>query len=236
VIDNSGSLRLQLDTIIDIGKFITSNLREQDKAFMVRFVSSDKISLLQDWTTDKTLLNKSLDSMFIEGGTSSVVDGLYTSFEYLEKRTKENSSRRYALVLISDCEDRDSYYNLSQFLDKKKGTDIQIFVVALTSGLANEKRSNPNYSSPREKAENFANKLALKTGGNVYFPTGKENNKKPYSETLKPLIDELQSNYVIGYISTNENRANRPRKLRVEISDSAKRQAFIRESFVVPKD
>lgn len=244
LMDNSASLRLQLEKSFDIGKFIISNLREQDEAFIVRFISSDKIEVIENWTSDKSLLNKSLDSMFTEGGASAVIDALYTSAEHLLKRTKENSSRRYALVLVSDCEDRDSFYKLTDLFSIIKGTEIQIFVVALTNALPNDRSYSPTLSILREKsirntAENFANNLALKTGGNVYFPTTGESKKKPFSETLKPLIFELQSNYVIGYISTNKNRDNKPRKLRVEIADAAngaKRQGFIRESFIVPKD
>lgn len=230
VVDSTGSMRLQLDGIIGFSQILTKNLEEKDEAFLVRFVSSDKVTLLRDWTSDKSLLNRALDSIFIEGGQSAVIDGLYLATEQILKRAKDNSSSRFALVLISDCEDRDSFYTKTKLFEKLEGIDIQIFVLALTQDLD---------KGTREKSELFANELALRTGGTVYFPTSKENIKKPLMENLKPLVNELRAQYRISYTSTNQTRNNKSRKTIVQVADSEKgekRQGFIRESFIVPKD
>ncbi|HVE58937.1 MAG TPA: VWA domain-containing protein [Pyrinomonadaceae bacterium] len=230
VIDNTGSMRLQLNGINDISQILVNNLQGKDEALLIRFVSSDNIMVMQSWTSDKASLNKAIGQMYIQGGASAVIDALYLAAEEIIKRKKENNLTESSIVLISDCEDRDSFYTKKKLFEKLEGSGIQVFVIALTQGLE---------TGVREKSESFANEIALKTGGTVHFPTSKENYKKPLLENLKPLIYELRAQYLIGYTSTNPNRNNKERKMTVQIADSEKgekRQGFVRESFVVPKE
>ncbi|MGZ8224551.1 MAG: hypothetical protein ACXW0H_06100, partial [Methylobacter sp.] len=53
VIDNSGSLRFQLDKVIEAGKIIVGTNRPDDQTSVVRFVSSEKIEIVQDFTPNK---------------------------------------------------------------------------------------------------------------------------------------------------------------------------------------
>src|SRR5690349_15167677 len=48
VIDNSGSVGYELDEIIKISKLVVANLSPSDKANVIRFVSRDKIEVLQE--------------------------------------------------------------------------------------------------------------------------------------------------------------------------------------------
>ena len=53
-IDTSGSLRSQLQAVIDAGKSIINSNKPGDETFLVRFISSDKIETVQDFTPSKT--------------------------------------------------------------------------------------------------------------------------------------------------------------------------------------
>jgi hypothetical protein len=155
----------------------------------------------------------------------------------LNDRGKEPGADRLALLLISDCEDRASRYTQKELFEKLAGTGIQIFVVALTEDLGKD----PGFTSasPKNRSETFAAELALRTGGAVFTPALKKLNKEAIDEILKPVIEEMRTPYVIGYTSTNKNRDDRKRKLRVEIAAGEKgevRTGFVRESFVIPKD
>jgi Ca-activated chloride channel homolog len=79
VIDNSGSMRPYLDEIINAGMAITRSLKSSDSAFVLRFISRDKIDVTRDWTSDKPLLRDALENMFIEGGQSAVIDAVYAA-------------------------------------------------------------------------------------------------------------------------------------------------------------
>ncbi len=44
---------------------------------IVRFVSANKIEVVQDFTTRKNSLNTALDNLFIEGGQTAIIDAVY---------------------------------------------------------------------------------------------------------------------------------------------------------------
>jgi Ca-activated chloride channel family protein len=227
VFDNSGSVRKKLDEVISCGKIITANLRDTDEAFIVRFTDSDRIEVIQDFTNKKADLNEAIDNLFIDFGQSAVLDAIYLSAEKLLTREKNDKTKRYAILLFSDTEERDSYYKLEEVLKMFKGNDLQIFIL-----------SYANFAPENKKIfTKLSHILPLETGGTSYLipPKYKGNDLVIF---LKAIVYELRSQYIIGYTSTNQNRDGNPRQLTVQISDSEKgekRQAFVREGFTVPK-
>jgi Ca-activated chloride channel family protein len=238
VMDNTGSVRTQLKKLEQAGNSLVDSLTGDGEAFLVRFVSSEKIEVIQEWTSSKTKLNLGLENMYIEGGQSAVIDALYLSVEKLVEREKTDKTRKYAIVLISDIEDRDSYYELKDVLEMLKNSDIQIFVIAPTGQLPRNRNQPSQSKHPKISAEKLAHTLALETGGSAFL-LGEEYTDNDLKVITKSIVDELRYQYVIGYTSTNQNRDGSARKLRVEIANGEKgekRQVSIRESFVVPKN
>lgn len=238
VVDNTGSMRLHLDSLIETNSQIVKNLGEKDEAFIVRFVSTDKTTIWQDWTADKSQLTKAIDAMFIEGGQSSILDGLNLASMKIFKRAEKDNAKKYSLILISDCEDRESVSILSGFLDTIQKSDVQMFVIAFTGELNNRRDIfTKKIVNSKDNAERLANLLALRTGGRAFF-IEKPNDEK-IRETVKNLIAEIHAPYVVGYTSMNQKYDGKLRKLTIQIADGVqggKRQGFIRESFIVPKD
>lgn len=222
-VDNSGSLRYILNDVIKLGSNVAANLRPEDEAFVIRFISGDKIEILQDWTANKILLNRAFENMFVEGGLSAITDALTLSAEHISKREKTDKSKRYAIVLVTDGDDRASYFKLEKIIETIKETDIQVFVLALKGEFPKAKQ---------QQAENYIHRLALETGGRVFRLSEPKSN----TDALKSLDIELRSQYVVGYTSTNQKRDGLARKLTVQIADGTKRQAVIRENFIVPED
>ena len=130
VIDNTGSMRSKLDEILFAGSVIISNLRPTDEAFVIRFVDSSKVEVKQSWTSDQDKLRYAVENMYIEGGQSAVLDAIYLSADEIVKREKENKSKRYAILLISDVEERNSYYKYDEVMKLFKDTDLQIFILS----------------------------------------------------------------------------------------------------------
>ncbi|MDQ3746495.1 MAG: hypothetical protein M3444_19145, partial [Acidobacteriota bacterium] len=56
VVDNSGSLRNQINQVIEAAKTIVNSNKPGDETFVVRFISSDEIKIMQDYTADKQSL------------------------------------------------------------------------------------------------------------------------------------------------------------------------------------
>ncbi len=132
------------------------------------------------------------------------------------------------MVIISDGEERDSYYKYKEMLSLFNGSDIQVFMLSYAFQASLKKKV----------ASKFADKIVFETGGLVLALTEKRT-KQDIVNTLKALMIELRSNFVISYTSTNQKRDGLPRKLRIEVADSEKaekRQGFIREGFIVPKN
>ena len=227
VVDNSGSLRSQFDTVISVAKLAVVNLDADDEAAVIRFVSSDKIQVSQEWTSDKRKLVNAVENLYVEGGQSAIVDALFLAAEKLKEKENSAKSKKYAVLLISDCEEQASYYTLAQLITSIRDKDVQIFPFALMGDI------NPRTS---KSARAFAATLSLRTGGNVYF-LEKKFQQDPILANLKALFIELRSQYVIGYTSSNLARDSN-RKLRVEVRDGEKgekRQGIIREGYYVPE-
>jgi Ca-activated chloride channel homolog len=181
---------------------------------------------LIDWTGEKSLLQKEMDEMFIEDGQTAFIDALYLAAEHILGKAKDNPNKKYALFFVTDCDDRASVYKVDAALKLLAGTDIQVFILGLSEGLDR---------SAGQKAFNLANKVAFETGGKAYFPRNSTNNEELIA-TVKLLLDELNSQYVIGYTSTNPQRKNKERKLNIEVvsdKDGEKVLAFSRNSFFI---
>ena len=241
LVDNSGSLRETFMDVLFAASTVVGNLKPDDEAFLIRFVSSDQINTVQDWTLDKRKLDAEVQNMFVEGGRTAIIDAVYLAAEKILEREKQAKSKRYALLLISDAVDADSYYDLNQLLGLVKNTDLQIFTFSFPGERAFKQAREARYDMKGGKDKKpllLNNILAQETGGSAYTLPAKYT-KAIIADALKKLVAELRSQYVIGYTSTNQKRSDKPRNLRVEIADTQtgeKRQGFVRENFVAPKD
>ena len=236
VIDNSGSLRFQLDKVIEASKIIVGTNRPDDETSVVRFVSSEKIEIIQDFTPSKTDLNDALDNLYIEGGQTAIIDAIYLTAERVdtyEKTRDPNDRKRRALILVSDGEDRDSFYNEQQLFQMLRESDVQIYVVGFINEL--DKEGGLISKSPQKKAKSFLEKLAMETGGKAYFP----NNLDELNKIASDIASELRTQYSISYYPTNLERDGKFRNIKVVIADgpnNQKRIAVTRTGRVAEKE
>src|SRR5947209_6770368 len=166
VVDNSGSIRNQINQVIEAAKTIVSSNKPGDETFVVRFISSDEIKIMQDYTADKAALDDALDDMFVEGGQTAVIDAAYLSAEHAAERRKgetDQDKRRRALILVTDGEDRASFYKQEQLFDALKEEDVQIYVIGFVNEL--DKERGFISKSKRQKAVDLLDRMAKETGG-----------------------------------------------------------------------
>ncbi len=97
VIDNSGSLRTQIDYIIAVGKLIVNSNKENDETFLVRFVDRKNIQRVTNFTQSKELLIEGLDSLYAEGGQTAIIDAVHASVQYLVENSKSEGANRRRL-------------------------------------------------------------------------------------------------------------------------------------------
>lgn len=224
VLDNSGSLRSQLDKIIEAGKIIINTNKPEDETSVVRFVSSDKIEIVQDFTPNKTDLSEALDNLYVEGGQTAIIDAVYLAAERVdqyEKSRNPNDKKRRALILVSDGEDVSSFYKEQQLFDFLREADVQIFTV----GFVNELSKDGGFisKSKQSKAKEFMDRLAKETGGKSYFP----NSIDELSGIAQDIASELRTQYIVSYSPTNDKKDGSFRNIKVSVADGANKEKRI---------
>lgn len=233
-VDTSGSLRSQLQGVIDAGKTIINSNKPGDETFLVRFISSDKIETVQDFTPKQDLLIDALDSLYVEGGQTAIIDAVYLTADHVAEYKKNDDSdrRRRALILITDGEDRSSFYSQEKLFARLREADVQIYVIGFVNEL--DKEGGLIRKSPRDKAVNLINKLATETGGRAFMPTSLSELPTIAAE----IVRDLRTQYVVSYNPTNKARDGSFRSIKVTVDESSsrdKRIALTRNGRIAPK-
>jgi Ca-activated chloride channel family protein len=221
-IDASGSIRSQIRDVLRAATNIVNANKPDDETFLIRFISSDKIETLQPFTTDKKLLLDGIAGFYIEGGQTAVIDAVYLSADYLAKQmTEDRRLRRRALILVSDGEDRLSYYKPEALLQFLASTDTQIFTIALTKDLKGKSL---------EKGLKLLNQLGRDTGGRTYFPSSPGDVERISNQIIK----DIRTQYVIGYVPSGGDAAKAFHKVEVSVAEGPnqeKRAAITRVGY-----
>jgi Ca-activated chloride channel family protein len=235
VVDNSGSLRGQINQVIDASKTIINTNKEGDETFVVRFVSSQDIEIKQDWTADKQALMDAVDDMFVEGGQTAVIDAVYLSAEHATERRKGDDvedKRRRALILVTDGEDRSSYYKREQLFESLRENDVQIYVIGFVGEL--EKEGGIIKKSRREKSVELLERMAKETGGRAFYPQTLDE----LPNIAREITKDMRTQYVVSYNPSNKARPGEFRPVRVQIADAPgreKRIAVTRAGYTAPR-
>jgi Ca-activated chloride channel homolog len=218
VIDCSGSIRQYIEKVVSASIRIVNSNTEADQTFIVRFISSDKIELVQEVTSDKNLLIKGLNGLYVEGGATAVVDAVYIAAQKLaEVKSDVTRPRRKVLVLVTDGEDRNSFYREEQLLKLLNSSDSQVYIVGLRPDAKPDKQV---------KAARLLNLMAGETGGRVFAPA----NPSDIDRIGDEIINDIRTQYVIGYVPTSSSKDFH--KVEVNIADNPNQQKRIAVSRV----
>lgn len=216
VVDNSGSMRQLLDKVVEAGKVLINTNKPADESMIIRFVGRDKIEIEQPFTSNKVDLIDALDNLYIEGGQTAIIDAVYLAVENIdeyEKNQKDGAPKRRALILVSDGEDRNSYYNEKQLFELLRESEVQIYAIGFIDELSKE--GGFISKSPRDKAKSFLERIATESGGKAYFPS----NAAALPDLAREISNELRTQYSIGYIPSNDKKDGTYRNIKVQVND-----------------
>lgn len=225
-IDNSGSMREVLVNTAKAAKLLVSKMEPGDECNIIRFISSDKIQSVQEFTSDTSLLNKAIDTLYIEGGQSAVIDALYVAGQHLEEAAKKSAPSKQAIVIFTDGEERNSYYKKAALLKLLQETKAPLFLLVPQVTYQNERI--------KDKSKNFVNELAVTTGGTAY----EISTVTDFVKAIALSSLEMRAPYVITYNSTNPKLDGSLRKIRVDVTNGAsdeKLAVFHRTEYRAPK-
>ena len=214
VVDNSGSLRSQMNTVVETAEAVVAANRAGDETAVIRFVAANNITLMQDFTSDPRLLERALQELYVEGGQTAVLDAVYVAVQHLNKRRTDEPNRRRAVILVTDGEERGSTVSRDELLALLRKYDVQVFSVGLVDLLNNAGAFLRR--SPREKSVELLELLAAETGGRAFFP--KKASELP--SVVADITNHLRAQYVISYTPTNAAHDGSVRKVKVTVAEA----------------
>ena len=138
---------------------------------VIRFVSSDKIEIVQDFTPNKTDLNDALENLYIEGGQTAIIDAVYLAAEKVdeyEASQKVRSDAPGADPRLGRRGPQQLITRKQQLFELLRETDVQIYAIGFVADLSKE--GGFITKSPQGKAKAFLQRFADETGGRAYFP------------------------------------------------------------------
>lgn len=181
LLDNSGSLRSQLDSVINIGKAISQKIDSNDSVSLFSFESSKlnfgnaTVKTILSWNQNDKI-NDSIDNLYIVSGNTVLYDAIFQMAKAINlKAETEAKDSEKILILITDGEERASEIKLPQLIKYLKDSKIKVFIVGLTTALTINDRYVYSALSSQSRAKSFLTNLAQETNGRVIFPEKGEN-------------------------------------------------------------
>ena len=176
-------------------------LRPMDSAQIVRF--NHRHTVVQDFTSDHALLEAGIRSIRPEGATG-LYNAVYLSLRDLTRRPVDGEVRNRAVVLLSDGADTTSLLSDDQVLDAARRAEVTVYAVGL--GIATTAGHD---LTDNGRARYFLTALTGETGGQPFFPRGLAELEGVYDRIAR----ELSTQYSLGYVSSNERRDGKWRKV-----------------------
>ncbi len=226
LMDLSGSMRRKLDQVNKAALVFIRSSNPQDQVFMIGF--NDEVELIQDFTSDIDEIADALDNTVVTGGTA-LYDAIYLGVQ----KAHTGSKAKKAIVVISDGEDRDSYYKLDELVAKVQESDVQVFCVGFLNAIPDKGLFGRWSKSIPERARDALMRISEETGGKAFFPDKLEDLNGIVSE----IANELRNQYSIGYFSSNAARDGSFRRVKIELAGSTPANTYLRyrRGYFAPK-
>jgi Ca-activated chloride channel family protein len=201
VVDTSASMDEKLPVAQQAAARFIKTLRPQDQAQVMQF--NDRTTTLQEFTADQKALDEAVRRTQASGPTA-LHNALYVALKDLVKQKKAGELRRRAIVLLSDGEDTASLVSDEQVLELARKSEIAIYAISLRPNRVAE-RNRQQFS----QATHLLTALSRETGGQVYFP----NSLSELDTVYDRIAEELRTQYSLGYVSSNDRRDGKWRRV-----------------------
>ena len=198
LLDTSGSMESRISLARSAAIKFLEGLRPNDNAAIYTFDS--KLNQLQDFSNSSDITEHIFDIKAY--GMTVLNDAIYEAAAALSKRPE----KRKAIIVLSDGEDTSSKRSAEKALKAALAVDATIYTVDMSSIDDGNKRRDQNIGMLKNFAE--------KTGG-IFVPTG---GGSVMRDTFKRIVDELSSQYTVGYQPTNTKMDGKWRSLELRIS------------------
>lgn len=192
-------------------KFFERVIRPQDRAAL--FSVSTDVTVVQDFTNKMPLLLNGMKQLKAQGATS-LYDAIYLASDYLKA-----AQGRRVIVIVSDGGDTTSNKGLLDALKNAQQSDVVVYSVYTGNfGFSQNLRDLAG--------ERALETLATETGAELFRPKatpgtqGEDTDEQSLKEldlAFSSLAEQLRTQFILGFFSTNEKRDGAFRKLTVKV-------------------
>jgi Mg-chelatase subunit ChlD len=166
-LDDSGSMRSQLDQVVGIGRAVVQQIHEHGPVSVFDFTSQGSgrgmnvvVQPRLQQSQDLRMLERTIDNLYIVGGQTTLRDAIGVIADSFEPDAAGGVASERVIILVTDGEDRTSRVGEKQLIQKLKDAHIQVYAVGLIEELEGK----------RSKAVEFLTNLTRETGGRAVFP------------------------------------------------------------------
>lgn len=193
--------------------FVHRIMRKKDEAIVLSFDTD--VDLLADFTEDPAVLTRAINRAEINvdasgiGGTPGTVPSqgggtnLYDAVYLACHDELGTEAGRKAVIILSDAEDTGSKMSMNDAIESAERSESVIHVLLISDPGATE---GYGYG--------VALDMAHETGGRV-IPV---HNDQTLHKAFDEISEELRSQYILGYVSSNTARDGTYRKVKVEVT------------------
>ena len=221
--DVSGSMQEKIAGMRAALKSILQSATAEDEFSLVTFADEPQLAI--GWTQNPDSIQNALLDVAAHGQTS-LLDAAALGLRTL--RTAKNPRR--AMVIFSDGGDNHSRATEHDIARSLVESGVQIYAVDLAEPLVLRARSPEEIAGP-----DLLERICDQAGGRYFEVDG----KRALSAAAEQLSRELRSEYLIGYVLSNDARDGRFHHVRLELKQQAgmpKVTVFWRRGYRAPGD
>lgn len=198
IMDTSGSMEDDMRLVREAAiKFVT-NIPKTEELFIMDFDESIRLSHYS--SDDQRMISERIYDMESEGWTA-----LYDAVATFLERVYDLDGRK-TLVLFTDGVDSRSTLSIREVFEMVKLSNVTMHSIHFTADSHNASRL---FEQGR-----FLRRLARETGGS--YAVGRS--LKQIDEFYDKILEELFSQYSLGYVSSSTKRDGKYRKIKIEVS------------------
>jgi VWFA-related protein len=241
LLDTSGSQERVLPLEQEVGsQFLERILQKRDEAFLLSF--DVNVDLLQDYTNSARQLSRAMSKAEINtaggngaggvpgagGGTIPTIGApkgtlLYDAVYLAANQKMSQETGRKAMILLTDGEDMGSRVKINEAIAAAQKSNVIVYTILIADRGFYGGFGYSGFSSMK--------KLTEETGGRL-IDVG--NNGKKLEAAFQQIEDELRTQYVASYTSTNTKLDGGFRKLSVECRGDGMKVQVRKGYFALP--
>lgn len=200
VFDKSGSMVNKIRTATDAVDHFAKTVHKDDDIFIIAFDS--QVSVIQDFTSDRSKLTKALNRMEAGGGTA-----LYDALESGLEKIRGGAHNKRAILLITDGQDTDSQTSFSTTRQSIRESELLVYALGISpnSTAAQASPGRPGLGGRDTVNMDVLKLFAADSGGRAYQVSENmlRGQNSQFERILSQIAEELRSQYTLGYYPTH---------------------------------